>query len=650
VTVTATAPDTGGFEPLAMERLLVGRYAPERAKLLEILSRPEFHPRIGLPTTEYRALVLKWARALADEGLTAPGFPERFGGRGDPGANVAGFETIAFGDLSLLIKFGVQFGLWGGAIQHLGTQRHHERYLRRIASLELPGCFAMTEAGHGSDVQQLHTTASYDPATEEFVLQTPTDADHKEYIGNAACHGQIAAVFAQLIVGGESHGVHALVVPLRQRDGTLQPGVRIEDCGEKMGLNGVDNGRIWFDEVRVPREGLLNRYGDVDADGNYSSPIENPNRRFFTMLGTLVQGRVCISAAAVSAAKSALTIGVRHGLRRTQFGPQPGHEVPLLDYRTHQRRLMPLLAKTYALHFAQAELTERFDRVFRDPDTPAEERRELESLAAGMKATATWHATGAIQTCRECCGGAGYMSVNRLAALKADTDVFTTFEGDNTVLMLLLARALLTGYAADFGELNPVETVTFIAGQTAETVIERLFARTIVQVIGDFVGGEDTGDLLDGDHQIDVLRWREGHITASVAQRFKRGLDEGYDAFEVFRAVQDHAVAAAEAHVSTVVLEAFRRAIDSNEDESLKAPLKLLCDLHALHEIESDKGFFMEHGRLAGPRCKAVTREVNRLCNEARRQAGPLVDAFGIPDAILAAPIGLARPPDDSRS
>ena len=68
---------------------------------------------------------------------------------------MAAFETLAFGDLSLLVKCGVQFGLFGGAVLHLGTERHHERYLRDVASLELPGCFAMTETGHGSNVQAL---------------------------------------------------------------------------------------------------------------------------------------------------------------------------------------------------------------------------------------------------------------------------------------------------------------------------------------------------------------------------------------------------------------------------------------------------------------------------------------------------------------
>ena len=326
---------------------------------------------------------MTWARELAAEGVTAPGFPVAYGGEGDFGANVAGFETIAFGDLSLLVKFGVQFGLFGGAVQQLGTQIHHERYLRDVATLALPGAFAMSEAGHGSDVQHLLTTATYEPKTEEFIVDTPVDEAHKDYIGNAARDGRIAAVFAQLIVGGESHGVHALLVPLRDEDGNVVDGVRIEDDGPKLGLNGVDNGKLWFDHVRVPREALLNRWGDVSPDGVYSSPVESSTKRFFSMVGTLVQGRICIGGAAVSASELALTIAVRYGLRRRQFGPEPGHEVPILNYRAHQRRLLPRLAKTYALHFAQSELRDRFHHVMSDAGVSDEERRELESLAAG---------------------------------------------------------------------------------------------------------------------------------------------------------------------------------------------------------------------------------------------------------------------------
>jgi acyl-CoA oxidase len=210
---------------------------------------------------------------------------------------------------------------------------------------------------------------------------------------------------------------------------------------------------------------------------------------------------------------------------------------------------------------------------------------------------------------------------------------------------MLVARGLLTDYRDDFGALNPRELVMFVAEQAVETVAERLFARKIAQVISDVVPGRDeTGDLLERESQLELFRWREGHITASIAQRFKRGLDEGYDPFEVFRAVQNHAVNAARAHTERVLLEAFTAAVEAYEEGPVKNALGRMCDLYALYAIEQDGGYLQEHGRLTGPRCKAVTREVNRLCDEVRGDAEALVDAFGIPDQVLRAPIGLRDP------
>src|SRR5262245_29330712 len=231
---------------------LDGEYAEVRAKVREWLSQPGNAPVDDLPLEEHRRQVLEWARELSSQGDTAMGYPVEYGGQDAVGQGVTAFETLAMGDLSLLVKCGVQFGLFGGAILHLGTADHHERYLRDVASLDLPGCFAMTETGHGSNVQALGTTAIYEPETEEFVVHTPDDDARKDYIGNAARDGRLAVVFAQLSAGGEERGVHALLVPLREDQGDLCPGITIEDCGPKLGLNGVDNGRIWFDHVRVP--------------------------------------------------------------------------------------------------------------------------------------------------------------------------------------------------------------------------------------------------------------------------------------------------------------------------------------------------------------------------------------------------------------
>jgi len=621
-----------------LRRVLDGRFHEAREQARVHLRTPEFRPVHGLDMEAHRTRVLAQAQELADSGHATLGFPRRYGGQGDVGGSVTSFEMLAFADLSLQVKAGVQWGLFGGAILHLGTEAHHEMFLPQVLSLEMPGCFAMTETGHGSDVQAIRTTATYDPESATFSITSPDESARKDYIGNAARDGRMAVVFAQLVTAGQSHGVHAFMVPIRDENGAPCPGVAIEDCGHKAGLGGVDNGRLSFTDVRVPREALLNRYGDVAPDGTYSSPIDNENKRFFTMLGTLVQGRISVSGGAGAATRMALAIAVRYGERRRQFRP-PGsaEEVVILDYLAHQRRLLPALAKSYALLFAQNEMVAAMHDHAADSDDDRAQR-ELETRAAGIKAVTTWHATATIQACREACGGAGYLSENLLPQLKADSDVFTTFEGDNTVLLQLVAKGLLTSYRDHFGELDTLGTVRFVADQVVGAVIERTAARALVQrLVAAAPGRDEDADLLDRGYQLSLFEWREKHVINGLARRLRRAAGGDGDAFAAFNASQDHLLLAARVHVDRVVLEAFVQAIDECTDEQVKALLGQVCDLYVLSNLEADRGWFLEHGRLTTRQAKAITRAVNELCRTLRPQARTLVDAFGIPEECLPA-------------
>ena len=577
----------------ALTALLDGKYAEirelTRKNLVEYAGILD--DAIEMPRDEFRERVLEVVKEMAATGATGLGFPTEYGGGGDIGASVAAFETLGFGDLSVLVKVGVQFGLYGGAILQLGSKHHHDAYLEDLVTGELLGCFAMTETGHGSNVQALGTFATYDAESQEFVITTPDDRSRKDYIGNAAAHAHSAVVFAQLQIGGKSEGVHAFVVPIRDEKGKPLDGVRIEDDGAKIGLNGVDNGRLWFDGVRVPRENMLNRYADVTEDGRYLSDIENADRRFFTMLGTLIQGRVCVGGAGITASKVALAVAIKYANLRRQFGsPDSDEEELLLDYGMHQRRLLPLLARTYALHFAQEVLLSELHNVLSTTEAPDRQRRALESRAAGTKALGTWHASTTIQECREACGGAGYLMANRIGALRADTDVFTTFEGDNHILLQLVAKGLLTDYSSSFGDLDQLGMVRFVAGLAVETVVERTSAHKLLERIRDVLpGGDDRWDqeagLLDPEYQLAMFRWREEHMLSGVARRLKRGMDGGMDAVEVFSRVQDHVIAAGRAHVERLVLEAFVEKIaqhgrqrQQGRPEPALRPLRPLLD------------------------------------------------------------------------
>jgi acyl-CoA oxidase len=614
---------------------LDGRWRDMKNRMREELSSEIFRPHYTPNTVIARTKVTEQMRIMAANGAAEDGFKKEHGGNGDVGAAVTQIEMLAMSDLSLMVKAGVQWGLFGGAIENLGTERHHTAYVKKLIDLELLGCFAMTETGHGSDVQALETTGTYDPDTQEFVIDSPTPSSRKDYIGGAASTARVAAVFAQLITNGEGHGVHCFVVPIRDDDGNDLPGVTTSDCQYKGGLPGVDNGRIQFDQVRIPRENLLNKYADVAEDGTYSSPIENQGRRFFTMLGTLIRGRVTVGGSAGAAARVALDIATRYALQRRQFeAPGADDEVLIMDYLVHQRRLFPLIAKSYALQFAQNELVAKCHELQTSDDPDAEEQRELESRAAGLKAANTWHATRAIQEAREACGGAGYLAENRLIALKADTDVFTTFEGDNHVLTQLVAKELLTAYADDVKSMSPAQWVRFAANFAGERVIKRTAAQTIMQTIVDSrQDNEEEGSLFNRGTQVKMFEDREQYMLASVARRLQ-GKSKDMSPFDAFNAVQDHVLHAAKAHIDRIILESFVAGIDSCEDEEAREILGMVCDLYALSVIEDDKAWFIEHRFLSTERSKAVTRAINDRCRKLRPHAELLVDGFGIPEQL----------------
>jgi acyl-CoA oxidase len=625
-TITQQRGTKHTFDVDALAKLLDGSEAGIIKKVKAVIADPEFKYIDTDSLSEYREKVLQWCKHLADQGYGSMAYPKEHGGQGDMASYFAIMEALSYHDLSLVIKFGVQFGLFGMSVYFLGTEKHHKKYLRDIGSLELPGCFAMTETGHGSNVKGIETTATYSHQTRSFIVHTPNDLAMKEFIGNSAVHGQMGTTFAKLIVDGKDYGVGAFLVPLRDKTGKCLPGITIEDCGRKMGLNGVDNGKIRYTNVVIPYDNLLDRYASVSPDGKFESPISSENRRFFTMLGTLVGGRIGIPRSGLSASKSGLTIAIRYGDQRKQFGPDDGKEVPILNYRTHQRRLMPLLANAYALHFSLRYLTERFlKRTEKD-------MQEIEALAAGLKSFATWNTTQTLQECRECCGGKGYLTENRIDRLKNDSEIYTTFEGDNTVLMQLVAKSRLTEFKQAFGSMGLLGILNYVADQAGTSISEMNPFTT---------RNTDEEHLLDHHFHLNAFRYRERDILTSSAKRLKKHITGGMDSYDAFNVSQHHLVQVAFAHVERVILEQFVKQVEDTTDPGCQKVLRKLCQLFALSQIEKNKGWYLESGYMEAGKTKAIRKMVNQLCWDIRQEAVPLVDAFKIPEACLYAPIAI---------
>ncbi|HEY4224347.1 MAG TPA: acyl-CoA dehydrogenase [Pseudolysinimonas sp.] len=637
-----TSPGTDQLvDSAALGEVLFARWAEDRKHSRELLRREEFHQIPGLSMADHRARATGQLQRLVEEGVVHRAFPKRLGGSEDPGGNIASFEELVIGDPSMQIKSGVQWGLFGAAVLHLGTARAHDQFLPSIMSLATPGAFAMTETGHGSDVASIGTTATFDPETDEFVIDTPFRAAWKDYLGNAAKDGQAAVVFAQLIVSDVNHGVHAFYVPIRDGEEFL-PGVGGEDDGLKGGLNGIDNGRLHFTGVRIPRTNLLNRYGDVDENGVYTSPIASPGRRFFTMVGTLVQGRVSLDGASTVASKLALTIAMRYANERRQFADGVGdNEVVLLDYQRHQRRLLPRLATTYAMSFAHDQLLEKFHGVFSGEHDTDEDRQDLETLAASLKPFSTWSALDTLQECREACGGAGFLAENRFTQLHADLDIYTTFEGDNNVLLQLVAKRLLTDYGRRLAKPDAA-TIAAYAGQAAGSAVSRSGLRALGQRIADFGStARSVGNVRGEAAQRQLLTDRVETMVAAIAARLKNaGSLSPEAAADLFNANQNELIEAAYAHAELLEWEAFSERLATIEHAGNKQVLTWLRDLFGFTLIEKHLAWYLINGRLSATRASSITDYIDdRLLPRLRPHAIALTDAFQFAPEHLRAPI-----------
>ena len=642
--VPAMQPPAPVVDVTALGEQLMGRWGDIRRIGRALAARPDMRRIEGQTVAEHRERVMGQLHLLVKAGTVHRAFPKSLGGEENHGGNVVGFEELVLADPSLQIKSGVQWGLFGAAVLHLGTERHHNQLLPGIMSLETPGAFAMTETGHGSDVAAIGTTATFDSHAGEFVLATPFRAAWKDYLGNAAVDGRAAVVFAQLITKGVNHGVHAFFVPIRDDNGFL-PGVGGEDDGLKGGLNGIDNGRLHFTDVRVPRLNLLNRYGDVDEEGNYSSPIASPGRRFFTMLGTLVQGRVSLDGAAVVVSKLALTIAISYGSQRRQFtAASDTEEEVILDYQRHQRRLLPRLATTYAMSFAHERFLAKFDDVFSGAHDTDADRQDLETLAAALKPLSTWAALDILQESREACGGAGFLVENRLTSLRADLDVYATFEGDNNVLLQLVAKRLLTDYSRKFAQADAGALAHYVVDQVNEAAINRTGLRGLAQTVVDFGStARSVGYIRDTDSQRQLLTDRVRTMIAEIAGRLRNASKlPKMEAAQLFNSNQNALIEAARAHGELLQWEAFTDALDEIDDGDTRQVLTWLRDLFGLGLIEKHAAWYLIHGRISSQRALAITSYIDdRLLPRLREHALPLVAAFEFTPELIGAPIAL---------
>jgi acyl-CoA dehydrogenase len=262
---------------------------------------------------------------LAELGLMGMPFPEEYGGAGlDYHAYPMALEEISRGSGGLGTIVAAHISLAGNMIYEFGTEEQKREYLEPLALGEDVGAFALSEAGAGSDVPAMDTTAERNE--DGYYID-----GGKLWISNGSVADTVT-VFAKTDPEAGRKGISAFVVRPEEDDGFI-----VEGTEEKLGDKGCPTAELRFDDLYVPEDRLLGEEGEG----------------FVQALKTLNGGRITIAARSVGIAQAALDAALRYSQDREQF------DQPISGFQSIQHKLADMDTKTRAARLLMHDAADR---------------------------------------------------------------------------------------------------------------------------------------------------------------------------------------------------------------------------------------------------------------------------------------------------
>ncbi len=472
------------------------------------------------------------------------------------------------------------------------------------------GCYLITEVGSANSHLATRTEAAWDPRTGDFVLHTPDPGAAKFGSTGPSGGAQIAVVLARLTVRGTDRGVFAFAVDLTDERGAPLPGVEMSSA-LKTGTLPLDHAQVRFNRLRLPGERWLSDSATIDEHGTFHDPLGTPQRRLQRTLcvGQSLWGTLPSAAAAVSRQSALLALRyARH--RPTQGRLAPG--VPLLRYRTQQHAVLGAFADAFALTCAAGRARELWAASMRQEAQGAAGDSAASGDAmsfgpwaavsrplAAYKAHAVRTAARVIGDCQDHCGFSGHLDVNRLPGYHGFFRAFEAAGGDCKLILFDLGRAL--------------------AAEEHSAAVE--------------LPREPRG----AEWWAAVCRARETVLAQEITDRQKSLAGSDFDRWNP---LLGRAGELGEAYAERLAAEDTARVLADVRDPELRATLEPLAALHGVLAARRRAGSLLARGVLGREQVAGLSEAADRLCDALLPRLPLLEEAFGLPQEVVAAPLG----------
>ena len=501
------------------------------------------------------------------------------------------------------------------------TPEQADEWLMKAMTYQITGTYAQTELGHGTNLKKLETTATYDPTTQEFVLNTPALSSYKWWPGGLGSAANHAIVTARLITKGQDYGAHNFMVQLRDLETHKPlPGISVGTIGTKLGYNDANNGFLGMKNIRIPRKNMLMKFAQASntciinvtskyrpirlqvlPDGTYKKP---PQEKL--SYGGMVLLRASFTMMSAYRLQKAVTIATRYSAVRHQSELIPGRPEPqILDYQTQQLKILPTIALAFGFHFAGKNLWDIYKaNAARMEKGDFELLPELHALSCCLKAMVTQESAEAIDIVRRGCGGHGFMASSALPNMWASATGACTYEGENTVMLLQTARFLLKSKEPFLSHSTSLERK--VDDVSDAKWVEAIFAAVV-----------------DGN----LARIRKG---------LQESKDKGFDEADAKNRglVEMESMSVDFARLFTI--KSFKSTIETAKISSgTKNVLEKLFELLACHWILATSGQFMIYAGLDQHSLEAVKNRRLKLLEVLRPEAVNIVDSFDFQDSEL---------------